>query len=277
MIKAEELSYRYDTHESPVLRGLSLTIRDGEYVAIIGPNGCGKTTLMRHLNGLLRPAKGDVWVDGLNTKDPDAVLEIRRKVGMIFQNPDNQIVGMTVEEDVSFGPGNLGLPPQEIRRRVEASLEAVGMRHYAERAPHSLSGGEKQLVSIAGVLAMNPRYIAFDEPTSHLDPLGKKRVLRVIKALNEQGITIIHITHDMDEIVDADRIIVMNGGGILQDDSPCALFTESETLKQLGLDVPKVTDFMWRLRRMGIDIRPDILSMDDACQEVFSLIRAKAS
>jgi biotin transport system ATP-binding protein len=277
MIRVENLLYRYDVQKVPVLQGLSLAIEEGEYVAVIGPNGCGKTTLIKHLNGLLLPTEGDVLVDGLNTRDSAALPEIRQNVGMIFQNPDNQIVGMTVEEDVAFGPGNLGLPPAEIGRRVEASLETVGMKAFAERPPHSLSGGEKQLVSIAGILAMNPHYIAFDEPTSHLDPFGQKRVLRVIKALNEQGITIIHITHDMDEIIGADRVIVMNEGSILLEETPPVVFTERERLKQLGLDVPRAAELLWRLRQLGADVRPDVLSLDDACREVFSLIKGKAS
>ena len=197
MIKVQDLLFKYDIKEEPVLRNINIEIKEGEYVAIIGSNGCGKTTLLKHLDGLLSPTKGNVWVDGMNTKEPVALREIRQRVGMIFQNPDNQIVGMSVEEDVAFGPGNLGLPPLEIRKRVEKSLEAVGMRKNAKRAPHTLSSGEKQLVAIAGILAMNPNYIALDEPTAYLDPSGRKRVLGVVKELNKRGITIIHVTHNI--------------------------------------------------------------------------------
>lgn len=277
MIKVENLLYKYDINEEPVLKNISMVIKEGEYVAIIGPNGCGKTTLIKHLNGLLFPIKGDVLVDGMNTREPVATREIRQKVGMIFQNPDNQIVGMTVEEDVSFGPGNLGLPPPEIRKRVEESLSLVGIGKYAKRSPYSLSSGEKQLVAIAGVLAMNPVYIALDEPTSFLDPSGSKGVLDVIRELNKQGITIIHVTHNMDEIVEANQVIVMNEGRIILNETPAGVFSKFEWLKELGLDVPKVTELIWRLRQMGTDIRPNILTLDDACVEISSLIKAKAS
>ena len=208
----------------------------------------------------------------MNTRNPVALRKIRQKVGMVFQNPDNQIVGMSVEEDIAFGPGNLGLSPREIRKRVDESLEAVGIRDYAKRPPHALSSGEKRLVTIAGVLAMNPDYIAFDEPTSYLDPCGRKKVLDVIKKLNKRGITIIHVTHDMDEIIEADRVMVMNGGRILINEKPADVFTQSAWLKELGLDIPKVTELMWQLRRRGTNVRADVFTLDDACLEILSLI-----
>jgi biotin transport system ATP-binding protein/energy-coupling factor transport system ATP-binding protein len=273
MIKIENLIYKYDIKQEPILKNINTEIREGDHVAIIGPNGCGKTTLIRHLNGLLRPIAGDVWVNGLNTKDPAAVHEIRKKVGMVFQNADSQIIGMSVEEDVSFGPGNLGLPPPEIRKRVEESLILVDMERYTKRAPHTLSSGEKQLIAIAGVLAMKPEYIAFDEPTTSLDPSGSKRVLEVIRKLNDQGITVIHVTHDMDEIVQTDRVIVMNEGEILLNEKPSEVFDRLEWLKELGLDIPKVTQLMWQLRRMGNDVRPNILTIDEACLELSSLFK----
>ena len=223
------------------------------------------------------PSEGNVWIDGLNTKDAVAVREIRQKVGMIFQNPDNQIVGMSVEEDVSFGPGNLGLPPNEIRQRVQNTLALVGMAGYGKRPPHTLSGGEKQLVAIAGVLAMNPSYIALDEPTSFLDPSGRKKVLDVIRRLNDQGITIVHITHDMDEIVHADHVIVLEGGKILLNGDPRTVFTQFEWLSGLGLGTPKVTELMWRFKRMGSEIRHDILTADEAWKEISSFIERKLS
>jgi len=277
MIKITNLQYRYDSQAEPALQAIDLEIQEGLYIAVIGPNGCGKTTLIRHLNGLLVPTKGDVLVDGMNTEKSDALRDIRQKVGMVFQNPDNQIVGMTVQEDVSFGPGNLGLPSGEIRKRVEHSLDLVDMTACADRAPHTLSGGEKQLVAMAGVLAMNPSYIVLDEPTSFLDPQGRKRVLGVVKSLNERGITIIHVTHNMNEIVDADRVIVMSGGRILLDEGPSEVFSRCDWLQELGLDVPAITELMWRLNRMGADLPPDILNMDDACRAISALIGRRAA
>ncbi|MGB9792283.1 MAG: energy-coupling factor transporter ATPase [Thermacetogeniaceae bacterium] len=272
MIRVENLVYRYDENETPVLRGVTLEIRDGEYVALIGPNGCGKTTLVKHFNALLLPTDGDVWVDGKNTRDPSAVTEIRQRVGMIFQNPDHQIVGMTVEEDVSFGPGNLGLPPSEIRQRVDEALEAVGLTGYAKRYPYTLSGGEKQLLAIAGILAMRPKHIALDEPTSSLDPAARRRITALLRKLNKQGITVIHITHHVEEIVEADRVIVMDRGRILLDGKPEEVFSQTATLKALGMDVPQVTELMWRLSQLGMPIRTDILTVDAACAEIARLL-----
>lgn len=277
MIKVENLFYKYEINQGPVLRNINIDIKEGEYVAIIGPNGCGKTTFLKHLNGLLIPVRGDVWVNTLNTKDPESVEKIRQKVGMVFQNPDNQIVGMTVEEDVSFGPGNMGLPPLDIRKRVDTSLARVGMTKYAKRAPHTLSNGEKQLVAMAGVLAMNPEYIALDEPTSFLDPSGRKRVLDMIRKLNKQGITIIHVTHDMDDVIEADRVIVMNEGQILLQGTPAEVFSKPEWLKELGLEAPKITELLMHLRQMGADIPYNILTLDEACLEISSLIKADSN
>jgi len=273
MIKVENVTFRYDRSSEPVLNRINMTIDEGEYIGIIGPNGCGKTTLVQHFNALLYPEDGRVSVDGMGTDDESCVEEIRRRVGMVFQNPDNQIVGMTVEEDIAFGPGNLELPSPEIRQRVDESLAMVGLKNHAERQPHTLSGGEKRLVSIAGVLAMKPEYIIFDEPTSYLDPSGRDRILSIIEEINKQGITIIHITHNMDEIVNAGRIIVMNEGRIVFTGSPKEVFGRVEQMKALKLDIPVATDLVWRLKQRGEDIRTDVLTIDEACLEILSRLQ----
>jgi len=272
MITAQHLVYSYDPKDMPVLDRVSLEIPEGQYVAVIGPNGCGKTTLVKHFNALLVPQEGEVLVDGLSTKDAKAHREIRRRVGMVFQNPDNQIVGMSVEEDVAFGPGNLGLAPAEIRGRVGVALETVGMLRLAKRAPHSLSGGEKRLVAIAGVLAMKPAYVVLDEPTSYLDPAGRERVLDVLWDLRQEGISVIHVTHSMEEIVDADRVIVISGGKILRDGAPRDVFRDADTLRAVGLSTPQVTELMWRLRAQGCEVRPDVLSVEEAFREISALV-----
>ncbi|MCK7504890.1 MAG: ATP-binding cassette domain-containing protein [Desulfobacterales bacterium] len=217
--------------------------------------------------------QGQVLVDGLDTKDPKAHREIRRRVGMVFQNPDNQIVGMSVEEDVAFGPGNLGLAPAEIRGRVGVALETVGMLRFARRAPHSLSGGEKRLVAIAGVLAMRPAYVVLDEPTSYLDPAGRERVLNVLWDLRQEGISVIHVTHSMDEIVDADRVVVDERGGQSFATAPRRdVFREADVLRAVGLSTPQVTELMGRLRAQGCGVRPDVLSVEEAFREITALI-----
>jgi energy-coupling factor transporter ATPase len=236
MIRVENLTYRYDAAEPDCLRGIDLEIAEGEHTALIGPNGCGKTTLIKHLNALLFPRTGTVCVDGMRSTDASCVREIRRRVGMVFQNPDSQIVGMTVEEDVAFGPGNLALPSAEIRRRVDESLAMVGMTGFEKRAPHTLSGGEKRLLSIAGVVAMDPRYIAFDEPTAYLDPAGKQRVLEIIRKLNREGIAIIHIAHDMRDVALADRVVVLDRGQVLLAGTPAEVFERADLLIAVGLD-----------------------------------------
>jgi energy-coupling factor transporter ATPase len=267
MIHVENIIYRYDQNE-PVLRSLSMSIGEGEYIALVGPNGCGKTTLIKHLNALFVPNEGDVFVDGMNTKDTASVKEIRRNVGMVFQNPDNQIIGMSV--DVAFGPGNLGIPSREIQERVNTSLATVGMADHAKRPPHTLSGGEKRLVSIAGVLAMNPRYIALDEPTVSLDPSSRQRVLDIMRKLNREGISIIQITHDMNEIVHADRVMVMDRGIISFNETPQEVFKRIDYLKTLGLHIPQVTELLLQLRQRGWDVSTNVLTIEDACLEISS-------
>jgi biotin transport system ATP-binding protein/energy-coupling factor transport system ATP-binding protein len=270
MIKIKNLVYHYGPGEAPVLDQISLDIGEGEFVGIIGPNGCGKSTLIRHFNALLQVDRGSVEVDGLDAGDPSDLAEIRLRVGMVFQNPDNQIVGMTVEEDVSFGPGNLNLAPAQIRKRVEEALAVVGLQEYAHRSSSALSGGQKQLLAIAGVLAMEPRYIVLDEPTSSLDLTARRHLLEVLCKLHRQGIAIIHVTHHVDEIVGADRIIVLDQGKIALDGRPDEVFCRVDWLKARGIAVPQVTELMWRMRQRGVDVRAGIITIDDACAELLA-------
>lgn len=245
------------------LRDLDLVIYDGEFVAVIGPNGSGKSTLAKHLNALLFPSRGVVLVGGMDTTDPRLLWDIRRTAGMVFQNPDNQIVATVVEEDVAFGPENLGVPPRELRKRVDWALEAVRLKGYERHAPHQLSGGQKQRVAIAGVLAMKPKCIVLDEPTAMLDPLGRQEVLATVKRLNEEeGLTIVLITHYMEEAVSADRVVVMNEGKIEFQGPPAQVFSRVEDLKRIGLDVPQVAELAHRLRARGIDVPTGILTVD---------------
>ncbi|MCF8012257.1 MAG: energy-coupling factor transporter ATPase [Clostridiales bacterium] len=272
MIKAENLFYLYDKNSSPVLKDINLDIQQGEYTAVIGPNGCGKSTLVKHFNGLLFPANGSVQVDGINTTDSSSIHQVRQKVGMIFQNPDNQVVAMTVEEDVAFGPGNLKLPPGEIQKRIYEAMETAGISKYAQHPPHNLSGGEKQLLALAGILAMHPSYIILDEPTSSLAPDERQKVARLLQQLHKKGITIIHITHNMDEIVHADRIIVMESGKIFLEGPPGEVFSRVDELKKIGIGPPKITELMWQLKKAGIDVSTSILTVEDACKEIASKV-----
>jgi biotin transport system ATP-binding protein len=268
MITLQNISYHYDGQDIPALRDVSLEIREGEYVALVGPNGCGKTTLIRHLNALIRPRSGIITVDGLDTGNPANHREIRRLVGMIFQHPDNQIVGMTVAEDVAFGPGNLGLPADAIRRRVDDILEHLGLSALAGRAPHTLSGGEKRLVSLAGVLVMNPRYIALDEPTAYLDPPGRRRVLEMMKQLCREGIGVIHITHDINDMADADRLLVMDQGKLVLDGPPRVIFRTMMERGGYGLTLPPIMELMDHLNRRGWTLAKDVLSVAEAGREI---------
>lgn len=246
------------------MKGVDLVVREGEFVSVIGPNGSGKSTLAKHINALLLPTAGDVWVKGLNTSDPRNLWEIRRTAGMVFQNPDNQIVATVVEEDVAFGPENLGLEPEEIRRRVNEALAAVGMEGFRLAEPHHLSGGQKQRVAIAGVLAMHPRILILDEPTAMLDPSGRAEVLQTLRRLNsEEGITVIHITHFMGEAVNASRVVVMEDGRVVMEGTPHQVFAQVDDLRQLGLDVPQVTELAHALRRDGVPVPPGVLTVDE--------------
>jgi len=259
----------YEGEEVAALNGVTLDIKKGEFVVIIGHNGSGKSTLAKHLNALLKPGKGIVWIKGMDTRDPDMLWEIRQTAGMVFQNPDNQIVGTVVEEDVAFGPENLGVPPKEIRVRVDESLEMIGMTEFKKHAPHQLSGGQKQRVAIAGILAMRPKCIVLDEATAMLDPSGRKEVMRILRKLNtEEGITIVHITHHMDEAGKADRVLVIDEGKCVMLGTPREVFSDVKRIKSLGLDVPQVTELMYELNKSGFDFPTDILTVDEAVKRL---------
>lgn len=274
MITAEHLTYQYTEADRPAIEDLSLTIEDGQFVAILGHNGSGKSTLAKHFNGILHPTSGKVLVNGLDTSDPDNALEIRRTVGMVFQNPDNQIVANIVEDDVAFAPENLGVPSEEIRRRVDDALKLVGMYDYRLQAPHLLSGGQKQRVAIAGIIAMRPQCIVLDEPTAMLDPLGRQEVISTVTRLcREQGITVIHITHHMDECIGADRLIVMSNGHIVADDTPAKVFSQVEMLKNEGLAVPATTQLLYELNRAGMDLPIDALTIEDCAAVIVNALQ----
>ena len=278
IIKTEDLRFSYAAvpgeDASGVLCGVDLAIEEGSFVAILGHNGSGKSTLAKHMNAILLPSGGTVYVDGMDTADDSRLLDIRRTVGMVFQNPDNQIVANVVEEDVAFAPENLGVPPEEIRRRVDDALKAVGMYEFREHAPHLLSGGQKQRVAIAGVIAMAPRCIVLDEPTAMLDPVGRREVLDTVKKLNrEKGVTVVLITHHMDEAAQADRLVVMSGGKVVADGAPKEVFQHVEELRSVGLTVPETTELLWELRQGGLDLPLDALSDDECAQALFRLLK----
>ena len=277
IIKTEGLRFSYTTAEgvSPVvLDGVDLDIQEGTFVAVLGHNGSGKSTLAKHMNAILLPSGGKVYVDGMDTADETRLLDVRRTVGMVFQNPDNQIVANVVEEDVAFAPENLGVPPEEIRRRVDDALKAVGMYEFREHAPHLLSGGQKQRIAIAGVIAMQPRCIVLDEPTAMLDPIGRADVIRTIKQLNrERGVTVVLITHHMDEAAQADRLVVMAKGKVVADGSPKEVFSDVEGLRSVGLTVPYTTQLLWELRQAGYDVPLDALSDEECAAALFDLLK----
>ena len=276
IIRTENLRFSYPAAEGVtpvVLDGVTLDIEEGSFVAVLGHNGSGKSTLAKHMNAILLPSGGRVYVDGIDTADEDRLLDIRRTVGMVFQNPDNQIVANVVEEDVAFAPENLGVPPAEIRQRVDDALKAVNMYSHREHAPHLLSGGQKQRVAIAGVIAMRPRCIVLDEPTAMLDPIGRKDVLQTIKTLNRQrGVTVVLITHHMDEAAQADRLIVMAKGKVVADGTPKSVFSQVEELRAVGLTVPQTVQLLWELRQAGYDVPLDALSDEECAQVLFQLL-----
>ncbi|MCU6719388.1 MULTISPECIES: energy-coupling factor transporter ATPase [Porcipelethomonas] len=267
------LDFKYDGEEEFVLKDINLSFKQGEMTAVLGHNGCGKSTFAKHLNAILLPSGGTVYIDGIDTKDENRIYDIRQRVGMVFQNPDNQIVATIVEEDVAFALENLGVEPNEIRRRVDEALKAVGMYEYRMHAPHQLSGGQKQRVAIAGIIAMRPRCIVLDEPTAMLDPKGRSEVMKTVKELNSKyGITIILITHYMEEAAQCERIIVMDKGKVLMDDSPKQVFSRVEELKAVGLDVPQVTELVYELNKYGLKLDTHIINENECCDALLTLL-----
>ena len=272
IINTEKLVYEYIRRDEEgnvegitrAIDEVTLDVKQGDFVAILGHNGSGKSTLAKHINAILYPTEGTVWVDGMNTQDESRLWDIRQEAGMVFQNPDNQIIGQVVEEDVGFGPENMGVPTEEIWQRVEESLKAVGMYEYRKHSPNKLSGGQKQRVSIAGVIAMHPKCIILDEPTAMLDPNGRKEVIRAARALNDvEGITIVLITHYMEEIIHADKVFVMDKGRIAMEGTPREIFSKVERLKHLRLDVPQVTLLAYELKQKGLDLPDGILTIEE--------------
>ncbi len=266
LIVVTDLVHQYQTPQgvTEALKGVNLKIEEGEFVAIIGHNGSGKSTLAKHLNALLLPDSGSVIIDGLDTRDKEHLWEIRQRVGMVFQNPDNQLIATTVEEDVAFGPENLGIEPQEIRKRVDEALASVGMSAFKTRAPHLLSGGQKQRVAIAGIVAMRPKVLVLDEPTAMLDPVGRQEVMETVTRLNrEEGLTVVHITHFMEEAVFAHRVVVMEDGQIVMEGKPREIFSQVEKLKELRLDVPPMTELHYALAQEGLKLPTEVLTVEE--------------
>ncbi len=275
IIKVKNLCYEYSDENLShlALKDFNLEIERGSFTVILGHNGSGKSTLAKLLNGLLKPTSGEVMVDGMSTLDENVETEIKRRVGLVFQNPDNQLIASIVEEDVAFGPENLGIEPEEIKRRVNDALESVEMLEFASSSPHHLSGGQKQRVAIAGIIAMEPSCIVLDEPTAMLDPKGRKEILSTLFKLNkEKGITIILITHYMEEAENADRVIVMNDGEIIADNTPKNIFSKVRMLKEVGLDVPQTTELLYALQNCGFDVKTDVLSIKETAEQIKSAL-----
>lgn len=279
IIEFNNVTFRYDSDEEgvtlpPAVSDFSLKIYEGEFVAVLGHNGSGKSTLAKLANGLLLPESGTVTVSGMDTKDEEKDIEIKQTVGVVFQNPDNQIVATIVEEDVAFGPENLGIEPSEIRRRVDDSLKIVGMYKYRRHEPHKLSGGQKQRVAIAGIIAMEPRCIILDEPTAMLDPVGRRDVMKAIKRLNKElNITVVYITHYMEEACEADRIVVMDDARLLMDGTPREVFSNTEKIRSIGLDVPQTCSLAQLLRKDGIRLKNDLLSIDELVENIDDILK----
>lgn len=279
IIKFDNVSFAYELEDEGVVNAVndfSLEVPEGQFLAVLGHNGCGKSTVAKLINGILVPNKGKVTVEGMDTSDEEKTVDIRKTVGMVFQNPDNQIVATIVEDDVAFGPENLGVEPSEIRKAVDSALKAVGMYEFRKREPHRLSGGQKQRVAIAGVIAMNTKCIVMDEPTAMLDPQGRKEVMDTVMKLNKEfGITVILITHYMDEAVKADRVVVMDGGRIAIDGTPKEVFKNVEKMKGLGLDVPQATELAYRLRKNGFKLPDNILDENECAEEIIKILEVK--
>ena len=282
MIKTDKLVFEYAKRDeegniigkSRAIDEVSLDIEPGQFIAILGHNGSGKSTLAKHMNALLVPSDGTMWVDGMDTKEDEHLWDVRQSAGMVFQNPDNQIIGTVVEEDVGFGPENLGVPTEEIWQRVEDSLKAVGMIEYRHHSPNKLSGGQKQRVAIAGVMAMRPKCIVLDEPTAMLDPNGRKEVIKTVRRLQKtKKVTVILITHYMEEVIDADRVVVIDGGHVVMDGTPKEVFSRVKELKKYSLDVPQVTELADELKEAGMDLPYGILSIDELVDELVPLLK----
>jgi energy-coupling factor transport system ATP-binding protein len=282
IIQIKDLCFEYNSYDEqsgeavtaiPVLHGINLEIPKGQFAVILGHNGSGKSTLAKHLNGILAPTHGTVVVNGIDVADDSTLQQLRQTVGMVFQNPDNQIVATIVEEDVAFALENLGVDPKEIRTRIDEALETVNMTRFAKHAPHQLSGGQKQRVAIAGIIAMNPQCIVLDEPTAMLDPKGRSEVIKTVKKLNKSGTTVVYITHYMEEAALADRVIVMDDGRVIMDDVPKNIFREIQQLKQVGLDVPQVTELAHCLRKSGVDIPDDIITEEECAEWIAKIIK----
>lgn len=280
IIEIKDLRFSYPAEEgkepAEALKGIDLNIKEGEFTAVLGHNGSGKSTLAKHINAILLPTSGKVIVDGIDTADESRLFELRQRAGMVFQNPDNQIVSSVVEEDVAFALENLGVPYEEMRRRVDEALRAVNMYDYRLHSPAQLSGGQKQRVAIAGIIAMEPKCIILDEPTAMLDPRGRKEVMAVIKKMNrEKGITVVLITHYMDEAAQCGRVVVMDKGRVALDDTPRAVFSHVDEIKKIGLDVPQVTELAWELKKAGYDISPEIITEEECVKAVKKLFEKR--
>lgn len=271
IIEIKNLSFQYEGSSKKVLKNLNIDIKEGEFICVLGHNGSGKSTLAKLINAQYIPTEGDILVGNMNTKDDDSLWDIREMCGMVFQNPDNQLVATIVEEDVAFGPENLGVPREELRKRVDECLELVGMSEYKRHSPALLSGGQKQRIAIAGILAMNPKCLLMDEPTAMLDPQGRKDILNTVSKLREMGKTIIHITHYMEECVNADRIIVINEGDVVLEGTPREVFSNVEQMKEIGLDVPEPTEISYLLNKSNINVRADVLTVDELVEALESV------
>ena len=278
IIEVKNVTYEYSDEDNTfaAVKNLSLNIERGSFTVILGHNGSGKSTLAKMLNGLNKPTSGDVFVDGLNTKDEKTEIEVKRKVGMVFQNPDNQIIASIVEEDVAFGPENLGIEPKDIEKRVDEALKATDMLQFKKSTPHRLSGGQKQRIAIAGIIAMEPECLVLDEPTAMLDPKGRAEIISTLHRLNrEKGITVVLITHYMEEAQNADRVIVMNDGKIIADDKPKVIFSDVESLKRVGLDVPQTAELLYNLKKNGFNVDTHAISIKEAAEQIFAALHSE--